>query len=477
VSAPTSNPQHRPRPDPRPRPPAAAPARLKWGWIEWFVLSQTFLPALMFVPGLSPIRSMMRISCYLIGALAWAVVANRGKASPASTTFPARSWLTFSSIWLLVSMAHPNIYSLPAAAGQVAMYLSILSPAYWAGEELKAPRRLGRLMALLFLCNALSATVGLAQVFSDRFNPPVIPMETMAFQGEGNKIEVDGRKIFRPCGLSDSPGAAAPAGATAALIGLCFALRPIGAFKRLACAGLAFIGFAVIYYTQVRAIMVVLVICLAAMTVLLFLRGRVGSALTLAGGGGLMLFGSLFWVARRMGSVMDRFGSLVTSDQGALYYSSRGGFVWEALTQTIWEYPLGRGLGWWGMINMLFFIPGRISMIWVEVMIPAWVVDGGFPLLIGYVGAVMVAVFNTMRVALKSKDRDLAFWASVVLAQDISTVALCFSYVAFLSPIGLQFWLLNAAVHAADVQTRGAAEGVTAEKARPRPRAPGRAAT
>ena len=38
-------------------------------------------------------------------------------------------------------------------------------------------------------------------------------------------------------------------------------------------------------------------------------------------------------------------------------------------------------------------------------------------------------------------------------------MALCFSYVTFLSPIGLQFWLLNAALHAADVQSRGRAVG------------------
>ena len=68
------------------------------------------------------------------------------------------------------------------------------------------------------------------------------------------KVEVDGRRIFRPCGLTDSPGAAAPAGAVAALVGLSFALRPIGILRRLVSAMLAFIGVAVIYYTQVRSI-------------------------------------------------------------------------------------------------------------------------------------------------------------------------------------------------------------------------------
>ena len=38
----------------------------------------------------------------------------------------------------------------------------------------------------------------------------------------------DGRKFLRPCGLTDTPGGASGAGSTAAVLGLCLALRPIG---------------------------------------------------------------------------------------------------------------------------------------------------------------------------------------------------------------------------------------------------------
>ena len=54
-------------------------------------------------------------------------------------------------------------------------------------------------------------------------------------------------------------------------------------------------------------------------------------------------------------------------------------------------------------------------------MISAWVIDGGFPLLIGYGGAVVVAACTTRsRIALTSKDRDVSFWAAVVVAQNLS---------------------------------------------------------
>ena len=480
--------QHRPRPHPRKRPPRPATTKARWGWIEWYILSQSALQAMLFVPGIAPIRPVIRISSFLTGMLAWWFVSQGTKSSPDAKSFPARPWLIFSTGWLLLSIAHPSGYSIPASIGQAFLYISVLSPAFWAGESIDSPRQLNRIMAILFLCNALSASVGLAQVYSDRFLPPVIPVASGLYEGDALKINVNGRMIFRPCGLSDSPGAAAPAGSLATLIGLCFVMRPIGILKRIFCVGMAFIGVAVIYYTQIRSTIVVMIFCLLTQMVLLILQGRIASALSIVAGGASMLVGAIFWVARRMGGeVFTRFSTLWNSNQSELYGRSRGGFVWEALTQTIWEYPLGMGLGWWGMVHVMFANPLRPSLVWVEVMIPAWIVDGGIPLLIAYSGAVGLATVNSLRIALTSKDQDVSFWATVIVGQNIAAIALCFSYVTFLTVIGTQFWILNAALHAADMKAkslekaRPARPGSTARnrprRRMPRPWPPGHAAT
>ena len=53
-----------------------------------------------------------------------------------------------------------------------------------------------------------------------------------ALQGEDLVYEAgNGQKIMRPCGLTDSPGAVAPAGMAAALLGLCWALLPMAVWK------------------------------------------------------------------------------------------------------------------------------------------------------------------------------------------------------------------------------------------------------
>jgi hypothetical protein len=440
-----------------------------WGWLEWFIVGQTFMPALLFIPGMNAVRPATRVAAYMLGLVAWTAVAMGPRKGVASGSFPARPWLIFCIVTLTLLLAHPDCYSPIAAFGHVVLYVAVMSPAFWAGDALSSPKQLRRLLAVLFLCNAASATLGLAQVFSPgRFNPPVIP--NLAFEGGASLMFelADGRKIVRPCGLTDTPGAAAPAGAAAALIGLCFALRPISWWKRAASAALAFVGIAVIYYSQVRSALIVLSISFLIVALLWIYRGDWRSASTLLGSGGAMLGGALLWVARSMGSrVFERFGTLLTTSPMDVYSYNRGAFALHALT-VMKDTPLGVGLGRWGMVHMAFRDPSRLSNVWVEVMIQAWAVDGGIPLTLGYAGAVAVALFDSLRIVLKSRDKELTFWAAVVFAQNLSSAALCFSYPTFLSPTGLQFWLLAAALHAADAQTR-AAERAPAKRPAPRP--------
>ncbi len=102
------------------------------------------------------------------------------------------------------------------------------------------------------------------------------------------------------------------------------------------------------------------------------------------------------------------------------------------------------------MIHAIFGNREIASPIWVEVMWPAWIIDGGFPLLIAYLGAIAAAMFDSLRIARRSKDPDLRFWGAVVVASNLSALATTFSFITFLTPMGMQFWLLAGMLHAAD---------------------------
>ena len=270
----------------------------------------------------------------------------------------------------------------------------------------------------------------------------------------------DGRTIIRPCGLSDNPGAAGGAGAVTCLLGLCLAVRPIAAWKRLASLGLALAGMAAIYFCQIRAAMVMEFVCIVSLVILFSMRGHFRQAALLAMGSVILVFGSAVWVVSAVGEVgTKRFMSLVEERPAELYLESRGRFVQQAFETLMWQSPLGAGLGRWGQAYSYF---GDLSggyespsgHIWVEVQWPAWIIDGGIPLLVAYVVAITLAMLDTLRIALTCKDKELAYWASVVCTLNLSIVASTFSACPFVAPWGLGFWLMAAVVHAADLRSR-----------------------
>jgi hypothetical protein len=424
------------------------------------VLVQTLLLVILFVPGVSTSRTVVRIASYASGLIFWALVLWRGRTDPAGLRYPARGWLIFCGFWLILLQLHPSNYSMLTAAGQTALYISVFSPVFWIPKVLNDTRQLGRVMAVVFGCNALSVLMGIGQFYRpETFNPPMIPALNNVWGGDDLRyVTADGRKILRPCGLTDTPGGASSAGTISALLGLCWALRPMAVWKRLGALGLAFLGVAIIYFTSVRVTMVMLLVSLVALVLLLFLIRQTGKAVLLASGSVGLVLGAMVWAVSNVGTlVIDRFFT-VFATAGAVNYSmqSRGGYVQDGLL-ALAQYPLGYGLGWYGQIYGLFSIPNKMSPVFCEVMVQSWAYDGGLPLFVGYVGAIVAALYSSTRIALTARDPDLAFWGVVITALNLSVAASCLSFSTFLTPIGLNFWLLSAALQAGGAPPRAAA--------------------
>jgi hypothetical protein len=444
--------------------PRALPGKLPpWGWLEWFLLAEFFIPVLLFVPGASELRTFTRVASFAVALIPWVAIWIRGRKCPGAP-FPAARWLVACTLWLGLSIFHPDTNSLMSGIAQAAMYVTVLSPAFWAPSTVASSGQISRLMKIVFACCALNTLVGIGQVYRpDTFNPPYIPAID-----SGNDYSIssltyvsnDGRRIVRPCGLSDNPGQAAGAGAVTCLIGLCLATRPIETWKRLVSLGLAFAGMAVIYFCQMRAAMVMEFVCVAGLIVLFAARGHYRQATLLGVGSVVLLIGAAAWAVSAVGEVgTKRFWSLVEERPDELYVRARGGMVQDTFELLIWESPLGSGLGRWGQAYGNFGdrstgFGGTNGRLWVEVQWPGWVIDGGIPLLVGYVTAIALAMIGTVRTALKCHDEEVAYWAAVICTLNLSIVASSFSACPFVAPAGTGFWLLASAAHAADQWTR-----------------------
>ena len=460
----------KPRPARRPGPGGPAP----WGWIEWYVVaSQVLLPALLFIPGVSVLRLLNRCSSFALGLMAWFGAVRKPRRPP--TTLRATLWLKICIGWLVVSIFHPSTNSPLAAVATVALYVTVMSPAFWAPTTLVSVVQVRRLVLLIFGASALGAALGLAQVFLPRvFNPPYIPIMAGGdprLIGAATYQAFGGRTIVRPCGLGDVPGGACVAGCNACVLGLCLALSRAPIHRRLIGAGMALVGLATVYVSQVRTALVMILIGVAALAALFLARREVRRALLLIGGMGAMLVAAATWVVGRMGgAAIERFLTLYQQRAGTLYQGSRGFLLEHTFTHLLPEYPLGAGLARYGQMYEYFGDKGPAAppSIWAEIQWTGWVLDGGVPLMVAYAIAIGLGLADSVRIALRSRDPEIGHWASAICAVNLGIVATCFSAIPFQAASGMTFWLLTATLHEAD-RRQGAAARPT-RPARPGPR-------
>src|SRR5258707_3034422 len=89
----------RPSPMPSAKPATPLGPMPGWGWLEWFMVAQTALPALMFIPGLSVIRTPARVAAFSIALVAWIAILSQRKVTRPGRPFPATPWLAAAVGW------------------------------------------------------------------------------------------------------------------------------------------------------------------------------------------------------------------------------------------------------------------------------------------------------------------------------------------------------------------------------------------
>ncbi len=424
------------------------------GFAEWFAAGLTLLPALLFLPGSQAYRLPARVGAYAISLFAFGLWwFQRG--GQRKVHHPAERWLTFVIGWLILEIAHPLTNSLLAGVAQVSLYFAILSPVFWAPAYANGVRGLKRILVVLLICNGINSMVGVLQVYNpERWMPQELSAnftQNADALAASTYIGPNGRRIIRPPGLFDTPGAVCGAGTVAALFGLVFALE--GAWwKRGAALGFALAGVGAIYLSHVRASMIVVVgMMLSYAAMLAWQKQRARLAVFGGTSVGIVVVGLSLATVLGGASIRERFSTLLESDPTELYYQSRGVQLEYAFNSLIVDYPLGAGLARWGMMRSYFGNPGNLDSteVFAEIQPNAWLLDGGLLLLLFYGVALVVTVFYDLRLVRALADREDRLWAAAVVAANLGTLALTFSFVPFGTASGMQFWFLEGVLHGA----------------------------
>lgn len=385
-------------------------------------------------------RFPMRVAAYGI-SLALPLVIRRPMV--AHPCYALARWVV---VVLCISILHPLRSGMLAAAAQIALYLAILAPIVWVGKLQVSTGAFRVVVLTLWTFYVASAGTAVLQVkFPGRFQGAVshVFQDTSVYAAGSLRITLaDGNVIYRPMGLTDSPGGAAAGGLNAIVLGfgLLFTDQKKGV-RFLAVCGMI-VGLYCVYLCQVRVTLVMALICAVTFAGSLGRRGdwaRLWRFGTILGG---VALAATFWALASGGSdLVSRLNTLTAADPRTVFYENRGRFLDNMLTYDLWAYPFGAGLGRWGMINY-YFGRGR-GALYSELMWTTWLYDGGIPLMLLYSAAFGVAILFAWRIG-SARGGTAGMWGSVIFSYNIAVAAATFVFPIFSVQTGLEVWFLNA---------------------------------
>lgn len=418
--------------------------------VECFVLFQILGQIALLFPIATGVRPFLRMASF--GASAALVL---------FSTKPGRSWHPSAVPALLVIAIAGLSFFNSGTAGTVAglaellVYVCVLAPLFWTNGLSITPASLRRVILILWAFHSASAAVGVLQVrFPGRFEARVSAEVTRDFEYMDSLriTNAQGERVFRPMGLTDVPGGASLAGFYASLLGIGVALTSRRPALRALALGTVLIGLCCLYMSQVRAVIVMLGAAVLALAAILAVRGEKQKLIQLAGSFAFVaLLGFSLAVAIGGSSVTDRLSTFTEASVSDMYHKNRGHFLQDTIDDLLPQYPLGAGLGRWGMMNLYFADrsdPLRPPL-WVEIQWTGWLLDGGVPLVLAYLAAIALAFTTAIKLALSRTPGELWVWAGVVVAYNLGALAMTFDYPFFNSQGGLELWMLNGALFAA----------------------------
>jgi hypothetical protein len=233
----------------------------------------------------------------------------------------------------------------------------------------------------------------------------------------------------------------------AALLGIVFGMSALPMWQRAGAFAMAVAGVAAIYLSQVRVSVVVVVLMVGLYALVLFMQGRAAKGTSI----GMLLaalIGGSFLLAVTLGgqSVADRFMTLFADDPMSVYYHARGAQLDYTVYEMLYEYPLGAGLGRWGMAAG-YFSSSTIPGLWAEIQITGWMIDGGVLMIFLYGGALVTTSLAQFRLARVAGNPRVAACAAVIFAANLGTALMVISFTVFVAQIGIQYWFLAGALH------------------------------
>src|SRR5262249_5500014 len=182
------------------------PSRL----LEYFVALEIICQLALLSSTLAPFRVIFRTAVFGVSLGLLFVLPGHGKQHPAAKA------AFFVMVILAVSMLNPGINSATAAAAEFGLYLAVLAPLFWISRIRIDLAETRRVLSLLWAFQVISSIFGILQVYiPGRFQfavSTVVQGQGAGYMAMQHFQNAYGESVYRPMGLTDTPGGAAAAG-------------------------------------------------------------------------------------------------------------------------------------------------------------------------------------------------------------------------------------------------------------------------
>jgi hypothetical protein len=418
-------------------------------WIAGIIVLQLVMQLLLFLPALRYMRVYIRAATFSVSL--FALVFMRGQAR-----YPPAAWPALLALmWTGFQFFHPQTNSELAGLASVGLTTAIMAPLFWVTRLKVTSQQMQWALLVLWGFHTLSSVFGLLQTyFPGEFQPPLASV-LVSREDYLNSLTItlaSGASVYRPMGLTDTPGGVCISGFYALVLGLGFLLIAKKQLHRLVLLGSMLAGVSVIYLSQVRSVLVMSLICIIAAGGMMFITGHGGRLVKLALLALSVLVSGYVWAESIGGeAVSGRFGTLVQDNPTEVYRSNRGIFLEHTIEELVPRYPFGAGLARWGMVRSYFGVDNPTAPAeWAEIQLTGWVLDGGVPLVLLWAAAIFMTVWTGARIIRRlPTSSPLWLWSLMIFSYDFGAIGLCFNYPLFASQAGLEFWLFNGAIFAA----------------------------
>jgi hypothetical protein len=436
-------------------------------WIAGVIVLQLVMQLLLFLPALRYVRVYLRAATFSVSIFALVFMRGKGRYPPAA--WPA----LLALVWTAFQFFHPQTNSELAGLASVGLTTAIVGPLFWVTRLRVTSQQMQWALLVLWGFHTLSSIFGLLQTyFPGQFQPPLSSV-LVTREDYLNSLTItlaNGASVYRPMGLTDTPGGVCISGFYALVLGLGFLMVARSNLQRVLLMASMLAGVSVIYLSQVRSMLVMSLICIAAAGAMMIVTGHGGRFVRLALVAlGVVVVGYVWAESIGGASVSDRFGTLVDDDPTVVYRNNRGIFLEHTLSEVIPRYPFGAGLARWGMVRSYFGIENPSAPAeWVEIQLTGWVLDGGVPVVLLWSAAILLTFVVGARIVRRlPTNNPLWLWALMIFSYDFGAIGLCFNYPLFASQAGMEFWLFNGAIFAAwrvweEEQATGGQEEVAA---------------